>query len=611
MPALLRTALAVVLAIASFAAAVPAAQAETGAITVTVTAADTGLPVTTACLEVWLSATDPTPASPFVGDVCDTDGVLTYEGLTVGVDYYLEVTRVPGYATTWVGGLDWSSAAPHTPPADLTVVVDRLVPVSGTLTSSDGSPVSGGAVQLSASGGGGKNTLTSTDGAGRWSVLAEPGRYNVQFLVDGEISYAYGRRADEAADLVTVVANQPLTVDNTLPSVTTVQAAITAADTGLPVPGACATLVSTTDPNQTTGYGCADSSGVLVVRGSLPGAWRLQVTDPTFTYAVAESSPFSLDAGQRLTGPAVSMPRAGSLTGRVVDWTTGRPLAGICVYAYSGRAGPFVPGLSRDCSDDDGRWTTRGVPPGRVTVWAEGDLIHLAGYSPGVAEQSSATLHGVVAAGTTRVGTIRLHRGGVLTGRITDHRGRPVAGAMVGIGLGSTPETTQLPYEGIDWRAVSFAGVTDADGRYRIQRVEPIRQPVVVMPRDGTNAWQWSGGATSPESARAVRVEVDSVVRFDAQLRPGARIVADVRGTAGRGGVAAAYSASGALVGRPVWLEGDGPVTLDGLPGGTVRVAVRLGADPVVWFDRAADLGSSTPVAIWPNRPASIAITVP
>lgn len=588
------------------------ASAATGSITVTVLAEDTGSAPASACLSVWRSPSVATPEGPFVGQVCTSQGEpLVYSGLTVGTDYYLEVGQVPGYAQTWAGGVDWYSATAYTPPAEVSVVVQRLVPVSGTLLDNVGAPAAGADISFEEAGGGARRAATTTDAAGHWSLLVEPGDYYVRYVFEGNTFHARGKTSAESADLIVVAANTPVTLDDTLPAAIAVQATVTAADTGAPVAGACGVLVSTTNPFLEVGGGCADANGVLDLTDVTPGSWQLQVTDPTFTYAAARSAPFTLTAGQQVSGLTVSMPRAGLLTGRVVDWVSGKPLSGICVYAFEGTSGPVVPGLSRNCSDADGRWTTAGVRPGAVTAWAEGDDTHLAAYAPGVRDQSAGKLFTVASGATTSVGTIRLHQGAVLTGRITDRRGRPVVGAVVGTGLDAGLPSSWLPYAGTDWRSLQYAAVTDAQGRYRIQRIEPMRQAVIVQAEGQPYAWQWSGEASDPAQAKAFSFGYDSTVRFNAELAPEAVVTVNVSGAGTRSGTTAAYTRSGALVGWPAVFTGDGPAVIRGLPAGSVKVAANAGDGATVWFSGATSLANARLVTTSPTRPATIAIRVP
>jgi hypothetical protein len=177
-------------------------------------------------------------------------------------------------------------------------------------------------------------------------------------------------------------------------------------------------------------------------------------------------------------------------------------------------------------------------------------------------------LFSVSSGARTSVGTIRLHKGAVLTGRITDRRGRPVVGAVVGTGMRPGERDSWLPYAGADWRTLRYAAATDAQGRYRIQRIEPLRQAVVVFAVGQPYAWQCSGEATDPPKPPTHESEEPD-------------------------------------------FGGDGPIVVGGLPDGKVTVAAGSFFGAPSWFDGASSLATATPAAVSPNRSARISIRAP
>ena len=186
-----------------------------------------------------------------------------------------------------------------------------------------------------------------------------------------------------------------------------------------------------------------------------------------------------------------------------------------------------------------------------------------------------------------------------------------VVGAVVGTGLDAGLPSSWLPYAGTDWRSLQYAAVTDAQGRYRIQRIEPMRQAVIVQAEGQPYAWQWSGEASDPAQAKAFSFGYDSTVRFNAELAPEAVVTVNVSGAGTRSGTTAAYTRSGALVGWPAVFTGDGPAVIRGLPAGSVKVAANAGDGATVWFSGATSLANARLVTTSPTRPATIAIRVP
>jgi hypothetical protein len=302
------------------------------------------------------------------------------------------------------------------------------------------------------------------------------------------------------------------------------------------------------------------------------------------------------------------MVKGATITGTIVDWTTGAPLSGVCAYAYAGSTGIFMPGQSATCSGVDGRWVTQGVHPGPVVVVSYGDDTHVTGFAPAATTQAAGPVFAATAAAGTDVGTVRLHKGAVLTGRITDPQGRPVVGASVGT-VWTNDGLSHLPYPGPDWTRTQYGAVTDAQGRYTIARIDPMREAVVVTADGQPFAWQWSGDATDPAKAKQLTFAYDRTTRFDAELQPAASVSVTVKGSVGPGNLAA-YTPSGAAVGWPVSYSGDGTYLITGLPRSSVLVAAGNGTQRT-WFDHAAVIGAATPVAVRPGRTATVVLALP
>jgi hypothetical protein len=217
-------------------------------------------------------------------------------------------------------------------------------------------------------------------------------------------------------------------------------------------------------------------------------------------------------------------------------------------------------------------------------------------------------VRGVSPPATTDTGKLRLHRGAVLSGRITDTKGRPVAGATVATGLDQTIPTN-LPYPGPDWTHTQFTATTDAQGRYTMTRMDPARRVAVVYAYDKPLAWQWSGEASDPAKATPLTLAYDRTTGYDAQLQPAATIAVTVKGATTVGTVAA-YTPSGASVGWPTTYTTDGTYLITGLPRSTVYVAVGTTTQRS-WFDQAPTITTAKPLAARPSNLTSITLTLP
>jgi hypothetical protein len=110
-------------------------------------------------------------------------------------------------------------------------------------------------------------------------------------------------------------------------------------------------------------------------------------------------------------------------------------------------------------SDTDGTIAVAGVPPGRCFVFVEAEGFCSAGFSV------------QVRAGRTTRRTARLDRAQTVEGRIVDDLGTPVAGARVWAHEGTSAAD--------DWEAPGAVDA-DADGRFRIERLEPSSHRLIA-----------------------------------------------------------------------------------------------------------------------------------
>lgn len=153
-----------------------------------------------------------------------------------------------------------------------------------------------------------------------------------------------------------------------------------------------------------------EPDGRFVVGGLQHGAHRVTVRAPGF--AVAQKT---VEAGAE--GVEVVLTRGGTVTGRVVD-ESGRAVESFDVWADA----PDEPGAGYERVESaEGRFTLTEAPEGEYVLRVD---------APG---RATAVVSGVkVRAGAdTDIGRIRLTRGGVVRGRVTDAEGAPIAGATV------------------------------------------------------------------------------------------------------------------------------------------------------------------------------------
>ena len=203
----------------------------------------------------------------------------------------------------------------------------------------------------------------------------------------------------------------------------------------------------------------------------------------------------------------------GRITGRVIEEGIGTPIAGARVMLLPERpprTAPFEP-PPQAVTDADGRYAFEGLAPGRYRLSVQ---------QPGYVQQAPFTPPPVVELGPDRMQVQRdlaLQRGAVITGRIVDQSGRPVAEARVAamrrlpvpggrLGMAGSPSTTN------DLGEFRLYGL--AAGEYVIQAAPRFEGPVspAGAQRPSVLAPTFYGGTTDPATALPVTVATGQTV---------------------------------------------------------------------------------------------------
>jgi hypothetical protein len=202
---------------------------------------------------------------------------------------------------------------------------------------------------------------------------------------------------------------------------------------------------------------------LLAARGaSLLAQQPVVVIDTPPQTATAQTTP-----APRLPLPPIQRAPAAPIKGRVVG-EAGEPLAGVSVYAVPRAFNSMFRSPHIVTADDDGNFEVRGLDPGLYMLNAS-----LPGY---VSEVDPATGR---PGGAYRPGdnaTVRLVRGGVVTGAVTDSQGEPVVAVSVRAfrvrDLDGRTLQTPFPF--------SLEDRTDDRGIYRIYGLQPGLYVVLV-----------------------------------------------------------------------------------------------------------------------------------
>lgn len=180
--------------------------------------------------------------------------------------------------------------------------------------------------------------------------------------------------------------------------------------------------------------------------------------------------------GLALAVPSGAQDGAASISGRIVDASTGQPLARASVTAFNPTAtGPAARAVEAR-TDADGRYVIRALAPGayHVTASRSGHLQRQYGQ----AGRSTLGRRVVVRAGAQVTGIdVALLRGGVITGLVTDVAGEPLPGVSV-LALAAVPRGRQT-------HALFQQMQTDDRGRFRMHGLPPGEYLVAANPQHG------------------------------------------------------------------------------------------------------------------------------
>jgi hypothetical protein len=404
--------------LASLAVGAAPAAAQTATIGGTVLATDTGQPPG-GCVYAYRSS----DGSLAAGTCMDPQtGAYAIDGLEEGVAYRIQVSSGAPYPqeTWWPGGPTINDAQAVVAPATVDVRVPPAGTLVGTLMRSDGSPAAGESVTVfladreEASG---RSATTGADGG--WSIgELYPTPYKVAF--GGAYSaFAFGKPDWASADTIALPAGATVRVDDTLFLPASISGTVRDDRTGDPVEGACVSLENL-DPNMGGGWtgGCSDASGAYRAGDIDPaGDYRVVFYDPQGRFAAewydnkasaGTATVLTVARGAQVTGIDASLTPGASLTGRVVDAKTQRPIAGVCPEAFAGRAGARIPFQQQQCSQADGAWRLWALPAGATTV-------HLFSFDPPAdiwayssTTQAKATVFNLTAGTTTTLRDVRL-----------------------------------------------------------------------------------------------------------------------------------------------------------------------------------------------------------
>jgi hypothetical protein len=384
---------------------------------------------------------------------------------------------------------------------------------------------------------------TSDCGVGSYSVGPAPaGDYLLYVDNAGRYVPEYFDDVYESEDAtpVTVSVGSSPTVDVALALGASAGGSVVDASTGEPVSFAS---VSINGDGRLLAGTSTGTSGDFVVTGILPGTWPITVE--ASGYEPATTDPLEFTAGGAITDLTIELqPKRGEIEATITDEATEDPVAGACTYLYDSYDGTYLG--SAYCADADGVVRFIGLEPGQyflATVAAGYQTNWMPVFVSDVGTTTAEILlsSGAVASGTVLdVGTgepvsfatvaVRDEAGGYLATTSTDETG---AFVLSGIDPGSWPITIEkFGYRTLTTEPFEFTpGGVFSGLAFELQ---PQRAEIEATIRDATTMEPIAGACTylydSYDGAylgSAYCSDADGAVRF-IDLQPGEYYLATV-----------------------------------------------------------------------------------
>ncbi len=511
----------------------------------------------------------PDRLQPDSGAASGPDGRFVLRNVLTETDLHIDATK-KGLPPASSATLRLNSGEKKT---GLILTIPRGVVFSGKVTSGDGRPLSGVAVEASLSEAGGRGLAvrrvvmsmmrdrndddvirTGSDGA--FALRLKEGTYDVVFKREG-----FATKTLRAQTVST--STQPVTVN--LDPGAEISGRVVRAGSG--VEGVNVNAISQ-DGNASA---VTTSDGSFTLTDLTPGQMMLSATKPDAF--IQQIRPVTAPARDMV----IELPAGGRITGRVLDKTNKVPVtsfqAGISTSRSGGGMTIMTPPMLKPFTSDDGTFVLENVPPGPTQL-----VVSAPGYSmqhvPGLNVEDGKTLSEV---------EVDLESGGRLSGRVTAPEGGPLSGvsvrldSMAGAGPGRV----------MRFDATDNSTVTDPNGEYSIDSIDP-----------GEKTFTFTRQGYLSESRTVNIAGKDS--RLDVQLSLGVSLTGVVTTDAGVPVPDASVntmSASDATFGRQTRTDANGQFQISGVaPGHYTITASKTGlADGIL---RDFDVSSGAPARV-------------
>ncbi len=575
------------------------APEHSGAISGTITDEATGQPVVKAKVKAihvgripWVSVTK-----------TDSDGKYVLENLIPGK--YVVVAQAKSFVTAFYNNVEFMRQA--TPveviDSDTTENIDFALKhgavMEGTVTSKDeGIPLIGAHIQAQLVVNPLVHFYTVTDSMGEFSLDGLPsGSYILSASKTGfSKEYYQGVTDPKSAQILNVTAGDILkNLDFALGAKSAISGQVLSSSDGNPVANATVFVYKLsprparhwfrrTRTDQNGNYTIPVSAGNYIVGASAKGFGLQYYKDAT---KMTDATPVAVTENQHTTGVDFSLEKMGSFSGTVTDQTSGQPIAGVHVVAFSEvwHGKPYSVKTK-----EDGTFEIPNVRPGIYVLVAKGK-----GYLPEYFEEAArlkdAKLVSIKL--NENIGGINftLSRGAILTGTVAEEEsGIPIPAALIVAKKVGSP---------LDYEAFS-----KEDGSYRLSGLVPGKYIVRAMAKGYHKEFYLN--QTKRDSATVLELAADdSLGGIDFTLEP---VTQEAGGISGM-----IFSEADSLPVEGAWVMAfpkrksapymtvtgsDGSYSFSNLPSGNYYVLAWAKGFLGEFYDNVRNWKKATPIAV-------------
>jgi protocatechuate 3,4-dioxygenase beta subunit len=542
-------------------------------------------------VRVWANVADST--------VTDVDGTYTVKFL-YSASGWLQFSK-DGFVTQYYGGASSASFARvlkvplGTAVTGINVTLLRSASISGHVADAAGSPLEGvfvSAIPYPCCSLGSLNySYTEDDGSYQIDQLP-PGSYALYFSKSQSSflsQYLGGTPTLLGATVLTVGSGSKLTVGTTT-LVTSASISGRVVDSaGNPIEGASVTARGS---GQSFIHAASTAEdGSYTIDGLAAGSYTLEFSKSGSSFLTQYlggtsssqgATVLTVALGDSLTHKDMTLPTAASISGRVVD-EAGNPIEGVSVAASSTTSGS---GNARTAAD--GTYKVDGLVAGSYTLQFSKPGSYPTQYFGGTSSSQKATVLTVASGDALRLTDMTLLTVALISGRVVDAAGNPIAGVSV------SANSTSGGYG---------SAQTAADGTYKVDGLAAGSYTLQFSKWRSSYVSRYLGGTSSAQGATVLTVAAgDALANKDMTLPTGASISGTVRDSSGKPLAGATIQAESLADGWAVshaTSGADGTYTVAGLEAGEYLVSFsEKSSTPEYWDDKTWATAESITVTL-------------